>query len=454
MNVCKILMPIGSMGAGINEEAFNNGLAMHPDVIAVDAGSTDSGPAALATASCKYSRPMIKSDLKIAVSGAMNAGIPLLIGSCGTCGADAMVDEFAEITAEVFREEGFHGKVAKVYSQQDPTILKKKWDEGKIHPLEGAPEITKETFDQCENIVALMGAEPFIEAIKNGANIVLCGRSTDTAIIAAAPLMKGCGEGASWHGAKTVECGAQCCDTGDGKGAFLIVEDDGFYVKPLLPDAHCTPYTVSAHLMYENVDPFRLTEPSGSFLTHNSVYTQVDEQTVHVTGTGFEKAKQYTMKLEGASHAGYQNISLVGIADRVVMADPETWIKNISAYVDLFIRKAGISPADYSFNFKAYGYNAVLDGPVPAGTPAPRELGILLTVTAKTQELATQVAKFFNPYLLHFPADMKAKTQLPSFAFPFSPVDCPRGATYEFRLHHVVDVDDPLELVRFEYINL
>jgi hypothetical protein len=60
----------------------------------------------------------------------------------------------------------------------------------------------------------------------------------------------------------------------------------------------------------------------------------------------------------------------------------------------------------------------------------------------------------FNPFLLHFPADQKSRTQLPSFAFPFSPVDSNRGATYEFKLYHVVDVDDPLELVRFEYINL
>jgi hypothetical protein len=83
---------------------------------------------------------------------------------------------------------------------------------------------------------------------------------------------------------------------------------------------------------------------------------------------------------------------------------------------------------------------------------------MLLTVTAKTQGLATQVAKVFNPFLLHFPADYDAESgaheQLPSFAFPFSPVDCPRGAAYEFKLHHVVDVDDPLELVRFEYLDI
>jgi hypothetical protein len=195
-----------------------------------------------------------------------------------------------------------------------------------------------------------------------------------------------------------------------------------------------------------------LAEPSGCFVTCDSVYTQVDEQTVYVTGTRFERAKQYTMKLEGAAAAGYQNISLVGIADRDVTADPERWIRNISEYINGHIRKVGISPGDYSFNFKAYGYNAVLAGPVPEGTPPPREIGMLFTVTAKTQELANQIAKIANPALLHFPAD--PGKQMPSFAFPFSPLDCPRGPIYEFKLHHVIDSDNPLELIRFKYVDV
>ena len=138
MNSCKILMPIGGLGAGINPEAFENGMGLKPDVIAIDAGSTDSGPAYLANGMCKYSRGMLKSDLKIAVTGAMTAGIPLFVGSCGTCGTDNMVDLCAEIVAEIFKEDGYKGKIAKVYSQQDAEVLKRKWDQGKIHALEGA----------------------------------------------------------------------------------------------------------------------------------------------------------------------------------------------------------------------------------------------------------------------------------------------------------------------------
>lgn len=452
MKSCKVLMPSGSLGAGINQESFDRGMAMKPDAIAADAGSTDSGPASLALGECKYSKEMLEHDLGICVRGAMKAGIPFLVGSCGTSGTDSTVEKCAEIVEEIFKKEGFKGRIAKVYSQQNPDVLKKKWDEGKIHPLEGAPEITKEVFDECTNIVALMGAEPFIEAINNGANVVLCGRATDTAIIAAVPLMKGCDVAASWHGAKTAECGSQCTDGAGGDGIILEVDEEGFNVTPLQECVRCTQYTVSAHLLYENVDPYRLIEPSGTILAEDAEYTQLDDCTVRVTGTKFEHANQYTMKLEGASIAGYQSISLVGIADRKVMADPDTWIKNISNHVIKYLSKMGISQDEYTFNFKAYGYNAVVSGPVPEGTPPPREIGMLLTVTSDTQEKATKIAKFFNPFLLHYPADFKE--QLPSYAFPFSPVDIPRGRTYEFRLHHVVDVDDPLELVRFEYLDI
>ncbi|MGH0052087.1 MAG: acyclic terpene utilization AtuA family protein, partial [Sphaerochaetaceae bacterium] len=263
MKKCKILMPSGGLGGGIEADAFANGMHMNPDVIAIDAGSTDSGPAYLANAMCKTSRNVLKADLEIAVRGSREGNIPLFIGSCGTCGSDNGVNEIADIVEEILKANKWTAKIAKVYSEQNKDILKQKFKEGKIHPLEGAPEITEQTFDECEHIVALMGAEPFIKAYQEGADIVLCGRTTDTAIIAALPIMMGCNEAAAWHGAKTVECGSQCCDIEEGMGVFLEVDEEGFYVRPLNPKAHCTPYTISAHLLYENVDPFCLVEPSG-----------------------------------------------------------------------------------------------------------------------------------------------------------------------------------------------
>lgn len=452
MNSCKVLVPIGAIGAGINSDAFARGMDMNPDVIAMDAGSTDSGPAYLAKGMCKYSQKALEHDMEIAVKGACEANIPILIGSCGTCGTDNMVDAMEEIAVNILKKYGLHAKIAKIYTQQSVDTLVEKWDQGRIKALPGAPEITGDTFAECENVVALAGAEPFIEAYKQGADIILCGRSTDTAIMAALPLYRGMPEGASWHGAKTVECGAQCSDTSGNNCILLEVDSDGFTVTPTMPGTHCTPYTVSAHLIYENVNPFRLTEPSGTFLTADAVYTQKDEQSVRVTGSGFEKAPVYTMKLEGARVVGYQNISLVGIADCEIMKNPKKWINNVSSYVQNLLDRNGFERESYSFDFKMYGYNAVVDNTAIEDNYIPREIGVLLTVTADTQDLATQIAKEFNPYLLHFPVELTSdRSLLPTFAFPFSPVDCPRGPIYEFCLHHVVEVDNPLELVNITY---
>ena len=449
MNTCKILMAIGGLGAGIPEEGFAFGMQMGPDLIAADAGSTDSGPAYLANAMCKTSRQMLKHDLSIMVKGSREANVPIMIGSCGTCGSDSGVEEVAEIVEEILREHDWHAKIAKVYSEVSLDLVREKYAQGKIHPLEGAPEISEKTFDETAHAVVLMGAEPFIKAYQEGADIILCGRATDTAILAALPILKGCNVAAAWHGAKVAECGAQCADNEMGMGVFLEVDEEGFNIRPLDPKAHCTPYTVAAHLVYENVDPYVLVEPGGRIYTKDAVYEQLpDGVTTRVTGTRFEKAKQYTNKLEGAGIVGYQNISLVAMADPDVLADPEKWIRELTAYGMGKLKKTSLNPEDFKVSFKAYGYNGLLPGKVPEDFH-PREILMLVTVTAKTQEIARTVAKSIQPLLLHFPANFDE--QLPSFAFPFSPADCDRGPCYEFKFHHVIDVDDPLELIRFAY---
>ncbi|MBV5350341.1 3-methylaspartate ammonia-lyase, partial [bacterium] len=67
------------------------------------------------------------------------------------------------------------------------------------------------------------------------------------------------------------------------------------------------------------------------------------------------------------------------------------------------------------------------------------------------QEIATQIAKTCNPWFFHLP--LNPCQELPSYAFPFSPAEVERGQVYEFKLHHVVHVDDPMELVRTVFIN-
>ena len=55
-------MPAGVLGWGISADEIEAGLALSPHAIAIDAGSTDSGPAYLATGRSKYGRQSVKRD--------------------------------------------------------------------------------------------------------------------------------------------------------------------------------------------------------------------------------------------------------------------------------------------------------------------------------------------------------------------------------------------------------
>jgi hypothetical protein len=446
MKTCKVFVPAGALGTGISKETLEGGIKLKPDIISCDAGSTDSGPYYLGTGQGKYAREAVKEDMRCLIRGAKQLSIPITLGSCGTCGSDYGVDWMAEICAELCREEQVRFKIARIYTQQRPAILQAKYTAGKVQPLEAAPDIGPETFDECTNLVALAGAEPFIQALDAGADIVLCGRATDTAIIAALPLKTGCNEAAAWHGAKITECGGLC--TEGGGGVFLTVDEEGFTVEAVEANSKCTVYSVSAHMLYENADPYHLTEPGGRLDTTQAVYTQVDERRVRVTGSRFEHASQYTMKLEGAASAGYQTISIVGIRDRRVLENPMAWINGLKAMASSRLPHLGIRES-FSYEFKPYGWNAVTGEEIEAGSYVPREIGIILVVTAESQKTATEIAKLFNPGLLHFP--VKKGEPLPSFAFPFSPAEIEKGRIYEFRLNHVVEVDNPTELVRIVY---
>ena len=53
--------------------------------------------------------------------------------------------------------------------------------------------------NETHKVVSMIGAEPFQQALEEGADIVIAGRSSDAAIYAALPLMRGADPGLSWH---------------------------------------------------------------------------------------------------------------------------------------------------------------------------------------------------------------------------------------------------------------
>jgi hypothetical protein len=182
-----VLVPTGALGLGLTEADVATGLAAGAHAIACDAGSTDSGPAYLATGHPKYSRAAVKADLLILMKAQARAKIPLLIGSCGTSGCDVALDWMRDIALEIARENRLKPRIALLYAEQDAALLSARAAEGRVEPLAPMTSVDAALFGQCDHIVALMGPEPYIAALEAGADIVLGGRTTDTAVLAAVP---------------------------------------------------------------------------------------------------------------------------------------------------------------------------------------------------------------------------------------------------------------------------
>ena len=447
-----VIVPTGALGAGVRESDLLRGLALGAHAIACDAGSTDSGPAYLATGRSKYARAAVKTDLRLLMKAQASGGIPLLIGSCGTSGCDAALDWTVEIAREIAREENLTPRIAILYSEQRADDMRERAARGEVKPLAPFATVEPALFDQCDHIVALMGPEPYIAALEQGADIVLGGRTTDTAVIAAVPILFGAGTGPAWHAGKTAECGGQCTVSAREGGVIVRVGRDHFDVEPLSETNACSTVSVSAHMLYENSDPNRLAEPGGTLDVTDARYASVDTRIVRVEGSRFEP-QPYSMKLEGASGGPFQTIMLVGIADPKVLAQLERFLDQMQRLlIERVVAAMGLDRDAFDISLRPYGWNAVLDEAVPADAPPPREIGLLFVATAASQELATQIAKTCNPMFFHMPLDREQ--ELPSYAFPFSPAEIERGQVFEFRLNHVVMVDDPLALVRMAFVAL
>src|SRR5689334_12235480 len=328
----RVLVPTGALGITFDRAALARGLAASPHIIAVDGGSTDSGPFSLGSGTSKYSRAATKSEWRDLILARAEAGVPLVIGTAGTCGTDAAVDWMFDITRDLATELGHRLKVARLYSSQPAARIAQALADGRISPLSPAPELSAEALAAMSNIVALAGAEHIQAALATGADVVIAGRTTDTAIIAALPLARGEHAGAAWHGAKIGECGALCTTNPTGGVILLSFDGQGFTVEPLVENARCTPHSVSAHMLYENSDPFILYEPGGHLDVTAARYDALDARRVRVTGSRWV-AGRYTVKLEGATLVGYQTSILAVLRDPHYVTHAQKWVEALHAYL-------------------------------------------------------------------------------------------------------------------------
>jgi hypothetical protein len=456
MDEVRFIAAAGGLGStGIHAESLEIALQRKPDFIACDAGSTDGGPYYLGTGEHDYSRASIKRDIKLLLAAGKKNGIPIIVGSAGMGGNDIHVDTAVEIAQEAMSELGGTMRTAVIYAEQDKGYLKDRLAEGRIRPLDPAPHFDADTIDRSAHTVGMMGTEQIQAALEGGAQFVLAGRCSDSALYAAYPIMKGFSPGLAWHAGKVLECGTTAC-VSKGKGVMLgTITRDDLVITPIGKGLRCTPQSIAAHSLYENGDPYLHRECSGTLDLTNTELEAVDDVSVRVRNSSFVHADEYTVKLEGAELVGYQSLVIFGIRDPYVIEVLDTWIAEVREIVDERIRLVcpGVEKDQYNFEFRIYGRNGVMGDLEPNRNAVPHEVGIVLEITAPTQELATTFATLSRQPLLHHYVP-KWSGSITGIAVLGTPGYVERGPVYRFNVNHVVLPRTPHEMFRTKFVDI
>lgn len=457
MTEVRVLSASGQIGSGFLESSLARGISLEPHVIACDGGSTDAGPAHLGTGEPHFSREGTKRDLRLMMRGRDKLGVPLIIGSCGFGGGDDGVNWMRDIALEIAREEGLKFRLALVRSEQDKGYLKRRLGQGRIVPLNPAPPISDEVIDRSAHIVGMMGHEPLAAAIEDGAEVVLAGRASDTSLFSTVPLMKGAGAGPAWHAAKILECGTAATVNRKRPDSIMAwVRDDHFDIEPMDLESRCSMQSVASHTLYENSDPFLITEPDGTIDSHGATYEALSDRAVRVRGSQFHKADRVTIKLEGAELAGYQSVIIGGVREPFILRQLDSWldamrVKFADRVQELFDGRLG--PDDYRIHARVYGRDGVMGKLEPLADQMGHEVGILFTITTQEPAATQAIAKTFAHFALHYPIP-EWRGLISGLAFPMTPADLYKGPVYRFNLNHVVVPDEPTEMFRTEFLEV
>ncbi|NLM39260.1 MAG: DUF1446 domain-containing protein [Firmicutes bacterium] len=446
MNEIRVLSPTAILGYGFPVASFEEGMRRDPHVIAVDAGSTDPGPYYLGSGKSFTQRSAVKRDLKYLIDAALERNIPLIIGTAGGSGARPHVEWNWEIIQEIFAETGQTAKVAVIFSDVDKDVVVRKLYEGQISPCGPVGELTTEAVEEATYLVAQMGVEPIINALQEGAQIVLAGRAYDPAAFAAVPIMHGFDQALALHMGKILECAAIAAVPGSGSDCLLgVLKRDSFILEALNPERQCTPMSVAAHTLYEKSDPYRLPGPGGTLDLTDTQFSALDGGRVEVSGTKFVPTPRFSVKLEGAKPIGFRTVSIAGVRDPIMIGQ----IDDILAGVRQRVQDNFSDLQNYSLHFRCYGRDGVMGDLEPTPNPG-HELGIIIEAVADTQDTANTICGFARSTLLHYGYPGR-KSTAGNLAFPYSPSDFPAGEVYEFCVHHLMELDDPRELFKIEW---
>jgi len=445
----KMVSTSGILGYGFPEASLAKAMAHRPHMIGVDGGSSDPGPYYLGSGKTLNSPLAMKRDLRLMLRAACQAGIPMMIGTAGGAGGAPHVEAVVRLVKEIAHEDGLHFRLAVIQSEIDRPTLHRALGEGRILPLENSPTLTPADIDATHRVVGMMGPEPYLEALQNGAQVILGGRGTDPSPWVALAKHLGMPEHTSWYAGKLLECACNAALPKKHDCLVATVTPDYVEVEPANEELACSPLSVSIQALHETASPIYRHEPGGIVDTSNCKLEPITERRVRITGMRWTP-QPYTIKLEAVRCVGYSCITVAATRDPGLIAQLDDFLTNAEAAAHVKIQALGIDRGRYRLVFRVYGRDGVMGAWEPLRGQTSHEICILAEAVGETQEIANAALALTRVTLLHmdFPGRLCREGNM---AFPFSPSDIERGQVFEFSMNHVIRPDDPLALFPITY---
>lgn len=443
METLKIICPNGHLGfAPLKVDSFNLGVKAGMDYIAADSGSDDIGPVPLGTDTSASPESWQRHDLEHMLLAARKNKVPMIIGSAGDTGTNSRVDKYVAMIIDIAKQHKLKKfKLGYFYSEVDKEIIRTKiLNDDEITGLDGRPALTEKDLDATTNIVAMAGVHPFMKLLEQGADVIIGGRSSDSAIFASAALHHGFPESQAYYLGKVLECASFCAEPYGGKETVMgEISQDSVSVTAMHPPQKCTVASVAGHAMYERSNPFHEFVAGGLLDMTHCDYKQVSEKTTRVTGAKFIPSDGIRVKLEGSGFLGHRFVGIAGIRDPQTIARVDQVIQWAKDAV-----KERFGEDGYELHYNIYGKNGIMGELEPLKDQTAHELCLVIQGVAPTKEMAEELTLIATRQLFYARLD-NVKGTAGGVSFEFDEVLQASPACI-WTLNHTMSVSDGLEL--------
>ena len=294
----------------------------------------------------------------------------------------------------------------------------------------------------------MAGVHPFVKLLEEGCDVIIGGRSSDSAIFAACALHRGYPQAQSYYLGKVLECASFCAEPYGGKETVMgEISQDDVKVSAMHPPQRCTVASVAGHAMYERSNPYEEFFAGGKLDMTHCRYEQFDDRTTRITGSKFIPDQKTRVKLEGSGKVGERYVGICGIRDPYTIANVDRVIDWARTQV-----RERFGDTGYQLHYNVYGRDGVMGELEPLRDQPGHELCLMVQGVAPTREMAEELT-MIGLRQMFYARLPDVKGTAGSVAFPLDEV-LEASAAYRWTLNHTVAVDDNMELFKTHMVDV